>query len=100
LAGGTHPVPFQVPVKPDEVSLLSWKPKYAAKRSAKDLMSFEEELLKDSAKNYKKNKNKINGLQQVEDNIVEEEAEPTESTEKRQSKKKALSPKVSCFLLL
>lgn len=95
LAGGTHPVPFQVPVKPDEVSLLSWKPKFAAKRAAQDLLSFEQELMKDSAKNYKKNKNKSNGLQQVDDEVVKEEVEPTVSTEKRQSKKKAPSPKVS-----
>lgn len=95
LAGGTHPVPFQVPVKPDEVSLLSWKPKFAAKRAAKDLLSFEHELLKDSAKNYKKNKNKTNGLQpvDVDDEVLVPEAEPTVLAEIKQSKKKASSPK-------
>jgi hypothetical protein len=102
LAGGTHPVPFQVPVKPDEVSLLSWKPKFAAKRAAKDLLSFEQELLKDSAKNFKKNKNKINGLQPEEDEVLDEEAEtktePTKTPVVKQSKKKATSPKASSVL--
>jgi len=99
-----HPVPFQVPVKPDEVSLLSWKPKFAAKRAAKDLLSFEQELLQDSAKNFKKNKNKINGLQPEEDEVLEEEAEtkteaePTKTPVVKQSKKKAASPKASSVL--
>jgi hypothetical protein len=97
LAGGTHPVPFQVPVKPDEVSLLSWKPKFAAKRAAKDLLSFEQELFKDTAKNYKKNKGKINGLQPVDDEDLEAEAEtePTVTPVLKQTKKKAASPKAS-----
>lgn len=105
MAGGTHPVPFQVPVKPDEVSLLSWKPKFAAKRAAKDLLSFEQELLKDSAKNFKKNKNKINGLQPVDDEVIEADAEaeteaepepePTKTLVVKLSKKKAASPKAS-----
>jgi hypothetical protein len=104
LAGGTHPVPFQVPVKPNEVSLLSWKPKFAAKRAAKDLLSFEQELLKDSAKNFKKNKNKINGLQPVDDEVLEAdaeaetEAEPTKTPVVKLSKKKAASPKASLIV--
>jgi len=92
LAKGQHPIPFEVPVKPEDVSLLNWKPKYAAKRAAKDLISFEEEIMKDSAKSFRKNKKQL--IEPAEEEVEETKQAQLPETPKQQSKKKSQSPKV------
>jgi hypothetical protein len=97
MSKGEHPAPFEVPIKEEDIGLLKWKPKYAAKKAAKELMEFENKLLQDTGKLSRKEKKKLKG-RPLEDNAEEEAEEETQEkvadTPKQQPKKKSASPKV------
>ncbi|XP_059483472.1 ribosomal RNA processing protein 1 homolog isoform X2 [Neocloeon triangulifer] len=87
LAKDVHPVPFEVPVKEEDVKILSRKPRNSTKRAAESLMKFEEDLFKDTGKMHKMNRNKSNVCDESK------ESPPQVELVKQKKTPKILSPK-------
>ncbi|XP_065346916.1 ribosomal RNA processing protein 1 homolog A isoform X2 [Cloeon dipterum] len=94
LAQNIHPIPFEAPVKEDEIGYLGFKPRKSAKRAAENLMKFEEELMKESAKARRKRKGGFEPYEELDVDIDnEEESQPLVEQPQTKPSKKAPSPK-------